>query len=75
MYDIKSVTSQTAVHPASNIKNLDLYRTWQTEKWQQKAIIELKLEKPTNIKHLQIGECSVCSFCIVILKVYIISYR
>jgi len=55
MYKIVAVSSQSSVHPVENIKNLDLFRPWQTEDENEKAIIEIEFYKGTMLTNLEIG--------------------
>jgi hypothetical protein len=55
LYKVVSATSEDEVHPAENIGNDQLFRTWQTDGPAQKAAVEIEFDTPVTIKNLEIG--------------------
>jgi hypothetical protein len=54
-YNITACSSEDPKNPVSNLKNADLYRTWQTNGYVKKATVDIAFSKPTKIALVDIG--------------------
>ena len=57
MFKITAVSSQSEIHPVSNITDRQTYRFWKTDEHpSDQATIELEFYKPTKVTNLEIGK-------------------